>query len=175
MRHYEIVFLIHPDQSDQVPAMIERYSNVVTESGGVIHRVEDWGRRQLAYAINKVRKAHYVMLNVEADQAAIDDLATQFRFNDLVLRNLIIKRDSAITEESPMAKVAAEERESAARRSAATERKPAVEAVKPAATEEAKPAATEEAKPAAEAESTEESSVPASEGDDTSADAKSSE
>jgi len=166
MRHYEIVFLIHPDQSDQVPAMIERYSNVVTESGGVIHRVEDWGRRQLAYSINKVRKAHYVMLNVEADQAAIDDLSTQFRFNDLVLRNLIIKRDGAITEESPMAKVAAEERESAARRSAATERKPAVEEVKPK---------TEEAKPAAEAKSTEESSDAKSENDDSSVDAKSSE
>ncbi|MBL4622834.1 MAG: 30S ribosomal protein S6 [Immundisolibacteraceae bacterium] len=160
MRHYEIVFLIHPDQSDQVPAMIERYSNVVTESGGVIHRVEDWGRRQLAYAINKVRKAHYVMLNVEADQSAIDDLATQFRFNDLVLRNLIIKRDSAITDESPMAKVAAEERESAARRSAAVERKPAAESVvaapvEAASTEEA-PATTETAAEApAAAESTE--------------------
>ena len=131
MRHYEIVFLIHPDQSDQVPAMIERYSNVVTESGGVIHRLEDWGRRQLAYSINKVRKAHYVLLNVEADQSAIDDLSTQFRFNDLVLRNLIIKRDSAITEESNMAKAASEERESAARRSAAAERKPAAEVVPP--------------------------------------------
>ena len=148
MRHYEIVFLIHPDQSDQVPAMIERYSNVVTESGGVIHRVEDWGRRQLAYAINKVRKAHYVMLNVEADQSAIDDLATQFRFNDLVLRNLIIKRDSAITDESPMAKVAAEERESAARRSAAVERKPAP-APEPVAAEPAETASAEET-PAAE-------------------------
>ena len=148
MRHYEIVFLIHPDQSDQVPAMIERYSNVVTESGGVIHRVEDWGRRQLAYAINKVRKAHYVMLNVEADQSAIDDLATQFRFNDLVLRNLIIKRDSAITDESPMAKVAAEERESAARRSAAVERKPAP-APEPVAAAPAETASAEET-PAAE-------------------------
>ena len=148
MRHYEIVFLIHPDQSDQVPAMIERYSNVVTESGGVIHRVEDWGRRQLAYAINKVRKAHYVMLNVEADQSAIDDLATQFRFNDLVLRNLIIKRDSAITDESPMAKVAAEERESAARRSAAVERKPAP-APEPVAAAPAETVSAEET-PAAE-------------------------
>ena len=156
MRHYEIVFLIHPDQSDQVPAMIERYSNVVTESGGVIHRVEDWGRRQLAYAINKVRKAHYVMLNVEADQSAIDDLATQFRFNDLVLRNLIIKRDSAITDESPMAKVAAEERESAARRSAAVERKPAPEPVAAAPAETASaeetPAAESAEKPAESAD-----------------------
>lgn len=150
MRHYEIVFLIHPDQSDQVPAMIERYSNVVTESGGVIHRVEDWGRRQLAYAINKVRKAHYVMLNVEADQSAIDDLATQFRFNDLVLRNLIIKRDSAITDESPMAKVAAEERESAARRSAAVERKPAPEPVAAAPAETASAEETPAAESSAE-------------------------
>ena len=110
MRHYEIVFLVHPDQSDQVPTMIERYSAVVTKSGGAIHRVEDWGRRQLAYPINKVRKAHYVLMNVETKQAVIDEISSQFRFNDVVLRNLIIKRDRAITEDSLMAKAPVEER-----------------------------------------------------------------
>lgn len=111
MRHYEIVFLVHPDQSDQVPSMIERYSAVVTKDGGAIHRVEDWGRRQLAYPINKVRKAHYVLMNVEAEQAVIDEISSQFRFNDVVLRNLIIKRDGAITEDSLMAKAPVEERQ----------------------------------------------------------------
>lgn len=121
MRHYEIVFLVHPDQSDQVASMIERYSEVVTGSGGAIHRVEDWGRRQMAYAINKVRKAHYVLMNVEADQSAIDEIQTLFRFNDIVLRNLIIKRDQAITEESPLAKAPVEERETPAPSTSTTE------------------------------------------------------
>ncbi|RLA17077.1 MAG: 30S ribosomal protein S6 [Gammaproteobacteria bacterium] len=109
MRHYEIVFLVHPDQSDQVPSMIERYSEVVTKEGGAIHRVEDWGRRQLAYAIEKVRKAHYVLMNVEASQNAMDEISDLFRFNDIVLRNLVIKRDTAITEDSLMAKAPVEE------------------------------------------------------------------
>ncbi|MDF1818538.1 MAG: 30S ribosomal protein S6 [Immundisolibacteraceae bacterium] len=134
MRHYEIVFLVHPDQSDQVPSMIERYSEVVSNDGGAIHRVEDWGRRQMAYAINKVRKAHYVLMNVEANQAAIDEITTLFRFNDIVLRNLIIKRDQAITEESPLAKAPVEEREEPVRRTEAVE--PAVAAE---STEEAEP------------------------------------
>ena len=128
MRHYEIVFLVHPDQSDQVPSMIERYSEVVSNDGGAIHRVEDWGRRQMAYPINKVRKAHYVLMNVEANQATIDEIGTLFRFNDIVLRNLIIKRDQAITEESPLAKAPVEEREEPARRTAAAE--PALPAVR---------------------------------------------
>jgi len=134
MRHYEIVFLVHPDQSDQVPSMIERYSEVVSNDGGAIHRVEDWGRRQMAYAINKVRKAHYVLMNVEANQAAIDEIATLFRFNDIVLRNLIIKRDQAITEESPLAKAPVEEREEPVRRTEAAEPAAAAES-----TEEAEP------------------------------------
>ncbi|WP_297529552.1 30S ribosomal protein S6 [Thiohalobacter sp.] len=104
MRHYEIVFLVHPDQSEQVPAMIERYRSTIEGSGGRIHRLEDWGRRQLAYPIQKVHKAHYVLMNVECDQAALDELTSAFRFNDAVLRNLVIARDEAITEPSPLAK-----------------------------------------------------------------------
>ena len=102
MRHYEIVFLVHPDQSEQVPAMIDRYKTIITSDGGNIHRVEDWGRRQLAYPINKIHKAHYVMLNVECSQAALDDLNHGFRFNDAVIRNMVIKTKSAITEPSIM-------------------------------------------------------------------------
>lgn len=110
MRHYEVVFLVHPSQSEQVPAMIERYRSNLEKRGGIIHRCEDWGRRPLAYPINKVHKAHYVLMNIECDQAAIEELANAFRFNDAVLRNLIIRRKSAITEPSPLAK-GSEERE----------------------------------------------------------------
>lgn len=106
MRHYEVVFLVHPSQSEQVPAMVERYRSNLEKRGGVIHRLEDWGRRQLAYPINKVHKAHYVLLNLECDQEALDELETAFRFNDAVLRNLIISRDRAITEASPLSKSA---------------------------------------------------------------------
>jgi small subunit ribosomal protein S6 len=111
MRHYEIVFLVHPDQSEQVPAMIERYSETIKGDGGQIHRLEDWGRRQLAYPINKIHKAHYVLLNVEASQKAMDELTTSFRYNDAVLRNLIIRRDEAITGESLIMKGEKEQRE----------------------------------------------------------------
>ncbi|HHH35787.1 MAG TPA: 30S ribosomal protein S6 [Gammaproteobacteria bacterium] len=104
MRHYEIVFLVHPDQSEQVPAMIERYRKAIEARGGAIHRLEDWGRRQLAYPIHKVHKAHYVLMNIEVDQAGLDELLNAFRFNDAVIRNLVIRRDEAITEPSPMAK-----------------------------------------------------------------------
>ncbi len=104
MRHYEIVFLVHPDQSEQVPSMIERYKTLVKNSGGVIHRVEDWGRRQLAYPINKIHKAHYVLLNVECGGDALKEIAGSFKFNDAVLRNLILQRKSAITEPSAMLK-----------------------------------------------------------------------
>jgi len=121
MRHYEIVFLVHPDQSEQVPAMIERYTAIVTEAGGQVHRLEDWGRRQLAYSINKVHKAHYVLMNVESNQAAIDELTTTFRYNDAVLRNLVIREDEAITEESPILKSEKESRERRASRAAKTE------------------------------------------------------
>lgn len=102
MRHYEIVFMVHPDQSEQVPQMIERYSAVVTARGGQMHRLEDWGRRQLAYPINKVHKAHYVIMNVECDQAALDELTNTFRYNDAIIRNLVLARPMAITEPSPM-------------------------------------------------------------------------
>lgn len=111
MRHYEIVFLVHPDQSEQVPGMIERYSNMIKSKGGTIHRLEDWGRRQLAYPINKIYKAHYVLMNIECDQEARDELESAFRFNDAVIRNLIMKRDQAITEASALAKEKAEEAE----------------------------------------------------------------
>ncbi|GGB36110.1 30S ribosomal protein S6 [Oceanisphaera marina] len=104
MRHYEIVFMVHPDQSEQVPGMIERYTGAITTSGGQVHRLEDWGRRQLAYPINKLHKAHYVLMNVEADQAVIDELETNFRFNDAVLRNMIMRTKQAVTEPSEMAK-----------------------------------------------------------------------
>jgi len=104
MRHYEIVFLVHPDQSEQVPAMIERYRATITSQGGAIHRLEDWGRRQLSYPINKVHKAHYVLMNVECNQVAMDELISAFRFNDAVIRNLIIRRDEAVTDPSPLVK-----------------------------------------------------------------------
>ena len=102
MRHYEIVFIVHPDQSEQVNAMVERYKTMITEAGGKIHRLEDWGRRQLAYPINKIHQAHYVLMNIEATPATVDELETAFRFNDAVLRHLTIQTKSAITEASPM-------------------------------------------------------------------------
>ena len=104
MRHYEIVFLVHPDQSEQVPAMIERYRGMITAGGGAIHRVEDWGRRQLAYPIAKIHKAHYVLMNIECDQETLDELEHGFKFNDAVLRHLTIKCDEAVTTASPMMK-----------------------------------------------------------------------
>ena len=100
MRHYEIVFLVHPDQSEQVPAMIERYKALIENGNGKIHRLEDWGRRQLAYPIENLVKAHYVLLNIEADQAVLNELVDTFRFNDAVLRHLVMKRDDAVTEQS---------------------------------------------------------------------------
>ena len=100
MRHYEIVFIVHPDQSEQVPAMVERYKALVEGGNGKIHRLEDWGRRQLAYPIQNLVKAHYVLLNIEADQAVLNELVESFRFNDAVLRNLVIKRDGPDTEQS---------------------------------------------------------------------------
>jgi len=104
MRHYEIVFLVHPDQSEQVPAMIERYRSMIEQDGGRIHRLEDWGRRQLAYPINKVHKAHYVLMNVECTIDTLDELKSAFRFNDAVVRELVISRREAVTEPSPLAK-----------------------------------------------------------------------
>lgn len=122
MRHYEIVFLVHPDQSEQVPGMIERYSNLITQGGGVIHRTEDWGRRQLAYPINKIHKAHYLLINVECDLDTLQEVETAFKFNDAVLRNLIMKRKKAETDESPLMKVERESREKKEREEASQQR-----------------------------------------------------
>jgi len=104
MRNYEVVFLVHPSQSEQVPAMVDRYRGNIEKRGGKIHRLEDWGRRQLAYPINKVHKAHYVLMNIECDQDALDELESAFRFNDAVLRNLIIRQDKPVSEPSPLVK-----------------------------------------------------------------------
>jgi small subunit ribosomal protein S6 len=104
LRHYEIVFIVHPDQSEQVPAMIERYRNTITQGGGQIHRIEDWGRRQLAFPIQKVFKAHYVLMNIEVNNEVLLELETAFRFNDAVLRHLTVKMDEAVTGPSPMMK-----------------------------------------------------------------------
>jgi small subunit ribosomal protein S6 len=111
MRHYEIVFLVHPDQSEQVPAMVERYTSAIKADGGAVHRLEDWGRRQLAYSINKVHKAHYVLMNVECSEAVLEELTTNFRYNDAVLRSLVIRENAAITEESFIMKAEKESRE----------------------------------------------------------------
>ena len=148
MRHYEIVFMVHPDQSEQVPGMIERYSNTITKDGGSVHRLEDWGRRQLAYPINKIHKAHYVLMNVEASNDAMDELTTTFRYNDAVIRNLVIRRDEALTDESFIMKA---EKESRERKSRYEERKAAE-----APAEESKPAEAATEEPAAEAAASEE-------------------
>lgn len=102
MRHYEVIFMVHPDQSEQVPAMVERYTNLVTEAQGTVHRMEDWGRRHLAYPINKITKAHYVLMNLECPDTVINELEDVFRYNDAVIRNLIIRTTEAVTEPSPM-------------------------------------------------------------------------
>jgi small subunit ribosomal protein S6 len=104
MRHYEVVFLVHPDQSEQVPAMIERYRAGIENKGGKIHRLEDWGRRQLAYPINKIHKAHYVLMNIECNGDALSELESAFRFNDAVIRNMVISRKSAIVDPSQLSK-----------------------------------------------------------------------
>ena len=100
MRHYEIVFLVHLDQSEQVPAMVERYTRAIEENGGKVHRLEDWGRRQLAYPINKIHKAHYILMNIECGNETLDELTENFRYNDAVIRNMVIRRDEPITENS---------------------------------------------------------------------------
>jgi small subunit ribosomal protein S6 len=159
MRHYEIVFLVHPDQSEQVPAMVERYQGMVADSGGAVHRTEDWGRRQLAHPINKIHKAHYVLLNVECGQSVLDEIRGAFRFNDAVLRHLVIARDKAITEASPMAIAVAEEK---AKEKEAQQRREAKAAAEAAMREEEEEAeATESEKDAEEsaAEDAEESAA----------------
>lgn len=125
MRHYEIVFLVHPDQSEQVPAMVERYRAII-EKAGSVHRLEDWGRRQLAYPINKIHKAHYVMFNIECEKDALDELTTAFRFNDAVIRNMVIQKDAAETEPSLLAK-SKEEKEDKPAPAAESEDKPAAQ------------------------------------------------
>ena len=110
MRHYELVLLVHPDQSDQVVGMVERYIKLVQDNGGTIHRLEDWGRRQLAYPINKIHKAHYVLFNIETDGDTLAELEELFRYNDAIIRSLVMRRDEAVTEESQLAKNADEKR-----------------------------------------------------------------
>jgi small subunit ribosomal protein S6 len=109
MRHYEIVFLVHPDQSEQVPAMIDRYKSMIAAGNGHVHRLEDWGRRQLTYPIAKVHKAHYVLMNIESDQKTLNELTGAFRFSDAVLRHLVVHMDEAVTEPSPMARAEEDE------------------------------------------------------------------
>jgi small subunit ribosomal protein S6 len=143
MRHYEIVFMVHPDQSEQVPGMIERYTQAIEKDSGKVHRLEDWGRRQLAYPINKIHKAHYILMNVEATKEAIEELTTNFRYNDAVLRNLVMLTNEAIAEESPIMKA---EKESRERRSRPERSAPAAAPAAPAA--EAAPAEAAKAAPA---------------------------
>ncbi|OIR09507.1 30S ribosomal protein S6 [mine drainage metagenome] len=129
MRHYEIVFIVHPDQSEQVPAMVERYRTLVTSKNGHIHRLEDWGRRQLAYPIQKIHKAHYVLMNIEVDQPTLDELEHAFKFNDAVLRHLTIKTKAAVVTPSAMMK----EEKSRSFNSDSAAPAPAAEAAAPAA------------------------------------------
>ena len=158
MRHYEVVFMVHPDQSEQVPGMIERYSSVITKDGGTVHRLEDWGRRQLAYHINKIHKAHYVLMNVEASNEAMEELTTTFRYNDAVIRNLVIRRDEPALEESLIMKAEREDKERKARyqeRQDNDARRAAAETAKAPAEEDA-PEPVAEAPEAATEETTEE-------------------
>ena len=134
MRHYEIVFLLHPDQSDQLPGMLERYRKLVEDNKGAIHRLEDWGRRPLAYPIVKLHKAHYVLMNIECDSSTLSELEDQFRFNDAVLRNMVIRRDEAVTEVSAVK--AAESRDDR-RRDDRRPEAPVAEAADETVTEEA--------------------------------------
>jgi small subunit ribosomal protein S6 len=146
MRHYEVVFMVHPDQSEQVPAMIERYRTMIESSGGAIHRLEDWGRRVLAYPINKIHKAHYVLMNIECGAEPLEELGNAFRFNDAVIRNLIIKRDEPVTEASLLAKMKEEEEAAAKLRAEAEARaRVAAEAAEKARAEAAAKAEAEKA------------------------------
>jgi small subunit ribosomal protein S6 len=148
MRHYEVVFLVHPDQSEQVPAMIERYRSTIESAGGKIHRLEDWGRRQLAYPIQKLAKAHYVLMNIECGTAELSELESAFRFNDAVLRNMIISRKEAVTEPSLLVK-RSDDRED---RGQEEPRRAASEAVAKVQEDEAKPAAAAQDQESASAE-----------------------
>ena len=153
MRHYEVVFMVHPDQSEQVPAMIERYRTMIESSGGAIHRLEDWGRRLLAYPINKIHKVHYVLMNIECGAEPLEELGSAFRFNDAVIRNLIIKRDEPVTEASLFAKMKEEEEAAAKLRAEAEERtRVAAEAAEKAKAEAAEKAKAEAVETEAKAE-----------------------
>ena len=159
MRHYEICFLVHPDQSEQVPAMLERYRNMIEEKKGSIHRLEDWGRRQLAYPIVKLHKAHYVLMNIECDNDTLTELEGAFKFNDAVLRHLTIRRQTAVIEQSEMLK--AKEEKDRSSRDHGDRRRPAPVEAKPEAPVEAKPEAPVEAKPEAPVEAKPEAPVEA--------------
>ncbi len=154
MRHYEIVYLVHPDQSEQVTAMADRYKGVIEQGGGTVHRYEDWGRRQLAYPINKIHKAHYVMMNVEISQETLDEIENLFRFNDAIIRSLVLKMKKAETEPSIMMKEVEAERQRDEERDAAraAEAKAAAEAEEKAKEEAAAEPAAEEATTTEEAE-----------------------
>ena len=152
MRHYEIVFLVHPDQSEQVPAMVERYRKMITNAGGAVHREEDWGRRQLEFPIKKIHKAHYVLMNIECSKEIVDELESAFRFNDAVLRHLTLSCKEAVTEKSAMMKAVereesgkSDDRKSAAGGERAEAEKSAAPAAAPAATETSAEAETAEA------------------------------
>jgi small subunit ribosomal protein S6 len=165
MRHYEIVFLVHPDQSEQVTGMIERYTASIEAGEGKIHRLEDWGRRQLAYPINKIHKAHYILMNVECGQEALDELNSTFRYNDAVLRSLVVRRDEAVTAESPIMKAEnADKADKEARERRAAAKQKADEAK--AAEEAAAKAAAEVEKPAVEEAVAEEAVAEAKEGEE---------
>ena len=153
MRHYEIVFLVHPDQSSQVQAMIDRYKATIEEAAGTIHRLEDWGRRHLAYPIKKIHKAHYVLLNVECDQATLDELESGFRFNDAILRSMTLLKKEAVTEPSLIAAENAEEQKAEEAKAADAKAKAEEAKAKEAKAEEAKP--SEEKTDVAENEKTE--------------------
>ncbi len=175
MRHYEVVFLVHPDQSEQVPAMAERYQSTITGAGGQIHRYEDWGRRQLAHPIAKAHKAHYVMMNIECDNDSLNELTGAFKFNDAVLRHLVIARTKAETEESPMAKAVEDEkaREKEAQRRRDARAKSEAEARQAAESEtDDDPAADTADEPAAEpAAEAADTAEPAAEAPETAAEA----
>jgi small subunit ribosomal protein S6 len=162
MRHYEVVFLVHPDQSEQVPGMIERYTQLMADNGGSVHRMEDWGRRQLAYPINKIHKAHYVMMNIECGGETLEELSTLFRYNDAVLRNLVIKRKEAVAEESLILK---QERESKERKARSEQKRKEEEAAAAAAAAKAAAAAEAEAAAAPEEDASEAEEAAAQEAD----------
>lgn len=141
MRHYEVVFLVHPDQTDQVPVMVERYTQMIKDSGGAIHRQEDWGRRQLAYPINKIHKAHYILMNIECGSEVLEEIVTLFRYNDAILRNLVMKTSGPVTEESLILKG---ERESRERRQRAEQKRKLEEDAAAREAENASPSDDEE-------------------------------